>query len=109
MQVQLQNQNAEKKHNMRSEYMGWCSATEIFDTMADILLGSQPVDPKEVLLRIAQVLEDNDWDCQHDSDYWNHPHVREIFKKLHPDTWDWDEVDKYQPTYEVTADGKKKE
>ena len=65
--------------------MGWCSATEIFDNVAGALLDSdKPKDTKEVLTQLVGALEEGDWDCQSDSDYWDHPIVREIMKELHP-------------------------
>ena len=77
--------------------MGWCSATIIFDDLASFIVELSDADAdmyidldkgKAVLKRLAIALEDNDWDCQSDSDYWDHPVVVEIFKELHPD-WDW--------------------
>lgn len=70
--------------------MGWCSATEIFDTVASILLSDKPVDKKEVLMVLAEALRDKDWDCENDSFYWDHPVVREIFIELEPE-WFEDE------------------
>lgn len=68
--------------------MGWCSATYIFDVMAEALLNNNPKEPKELLKHLAKILEDSDWDCQQDSDYWNHPVVQEIMKELHPNWFD---------------------
>ena len=70
--------------------MGWCSATEIFDTVAEALLSDEPVDKKEALMTLAETLRDNDWDCEQDSEYWDHPIVQEIFKELEPE-WFEDE------------------
>lgn len=65
--------------------MGWCSGTYIFDMVAESLLSDNPVDKKEVLTRLANALEDQDWDCHGESQYWDHPLVKEIFVELHPD------------------------
>lgn len=70
--------------------MGWCSGTDVFDTMANFVLNSDASgDAKyEVLLALADVLEDHDWDCQGESGHRGDPIVQRVFKKLHPD---WDE------------------
>lgn len=65
--------------------MGWCSATEVFDTIASALLDGQIFDEKEVLKTLAVALRDADWDCEMDSDYWDHPVIQEIFRELEPD------------------------
>ena len=70
--------------------MGWCSGTNIFDPIVGALLADKPIDKKAVIKIVAEALEDGDWDCQQDSDYWNHPLVREVFMELHPG-WDWSE------------------
>lgn len=66
--------------------MGWCSATIIFDKMAEFVLSTSEPDEKKraVLKYLATVLENEDWDCQHDSDYWDHPIVQSIMKEFHP-------------------------
>lgn len=66
--------------------MGWCSATIIFDEVVGALLDGK--DKKEAIKALIQELEDNDWDCQSDSDYFEHPLIDEIFKELHPDWFD---------------------
>lgn len=72
--------------------MGWCSGTQIFDDVASVLLGKKKTKtPKEVLKLLAKAMEDMDWDCQQDSDYWDHPIVKEVFKELHPDWFEDDE------------------
>ena len=65
--------------------MGWCSGTEVFDSVAETLLSDKPVDKKRVLKELIRTLEYMDWDCQGDSEYWSHPLVREIFLELHRD------------------------
>lgn len=64
--------------------MGWCGATAVFDVMAEAVLTKDLVDSKTTLLTLARILEEYDWDCQHDSDYFDHPIVQEIMKELHP-------------------------
>lgn len=68
--------------------MGWCPGTEIFDVVAEELLGRKDIDVKIVLKRLIEELEDHDWDCQEESHSFDHPLVQEIMKELHPD-WDW--------------------
>jgi hypothetical protein len=64
--------------------MGWCSATVIFDQIAKIVLSDQPIDKKAVLKTVIKALEDGDWDCQQDSDYWDDPIVQSVMRELHP-------------------------
>ena len=68
--------------------MGWCSGTEIFDVVAEAVLEDLP--KEEILGRLIDVLEDHDWDCQCDSDYWNNPIVRKLFEERFPE-WFKDE------------------
>ena len=70
--------------------MGWCSGTEVFDAVAGALLDDKPVDKKTVLKNLIETLQDKDWDCESDSDYWEHPIIREIFIELEPDWFDED-------------------
>ena len=72
--------------------MGWCSATEIFDSVAGALLDDKPFDKKQVLRKLIGALEDGDWDCQYESKYFNHPLVKEIFKELHPRWFEEDDI-----------------
>lgn len=55
--------------------MGWCSATEIFDDVCDVLLAEEPIDKVQVIARLIDALEQGDWDCQEESGYWDHPVV----------------------------------
>ena len=79
--------------------MGWCSGTDVFDTVCEAMLNPKNinVDPntglivsntKEVLKKVITELEEMDWDCQEDSEFWESPIVQEIFKNLHPDWFD---------------------
>jgi hypothetical protein len=57
--------------------MGWCSGTEIFDNVADIVL-PMPISKGQKLLILGElktVMEDHDWDCQSDSDYYSDPAI----------------------------------
>lgn len=70
--------------------MGWCSATDIFDRMVDIVLGADDMrdtTKEELITALVEVLEDRDWDCQDESAYRGHPFVEAVFKKLHPDRY----------------------
>jgi hypothetical protein len=72
--------------------MGWCSGTDIFDAVAREVLKrrAKPVSAERLLTVLAEALEDGDWDCQNESEYWEHPVVRKVFQNMHPD-WDLDE------------------
>lgn len=66
--------------------MGWCSGTPIFDRVAEkILLTELSDDQKEELIfTLADAMADQDWDCEGDSKYWDHPLVRKAFKRVWP-------------------------
>lgn len=65
--------------------MGWGSATVIFDNVCKSLLKvDKPLTVEETICSLVIELENADWDCQQDSDYWNHPIVQKIMRKLHP-------------------------
>jgi hypothetical protein len=63
--------------------MGWCSATYIFDEIVKALKDGG--DKKEAIKQLIIALEDEDWDCQSDSVYWDDEEVKSIFKEMHPD------------------------
>jgi hypothetical protein len=63
--------------------MGWCSATEIFDSVCNALLAGKS--KEQTIKELIEELEGNDWDCQGDSEYYDHPIVKAIFRELHPD------------------------
>jgi len=71
--------------------MGWCSATVIFDQIAEVVLNDKPINKRAVLKTVIRALEDGDWDCQSDSAYREHPLVRELMQEIHPH---WFEDDK---------------
>ncbi len=66
--------------------MGWCSGTDVFDGMAKTILEDSMDDEMQEFLiaRLIRVLWDSDWDCESDSDYFNHPVVRRAFHRLEP-------------------------
>lgn len=76
--------------------MGWCSGTDVFDIICEAMLDPEnksinpdtfvvTSDTKSVLKRIIVELEEMDWDCQKESEFWEQPIVQEAFKELHPD------------------------
>lgn len=67
--------------------MGWCSGTEIFDRMVEIILySSATIEEKEdVITELIKALEDQDWDCQEESDFYNNPQVKRAFYRVHPE------------------------
>lgn len=73
---------------IRRRVMGWCSGTKVFDSMIGALVEDDPLDKKEAIKELIKTLEDLDWDCQCDSEYLQHPLVKEAFIELDPD---WEE------------------
>lgn len=67
--------------------MGWCSGTSIFDKVAKFVIDSNLQDylKFDVLATLADAMEDEDWDCQSDSNYWDNELVQRVMKHLHPD------------------------
>lgn len=58
--------------------MGWCSGTIVFDNVCHGLL-DEKADKKQVLTALVETLKEMDWDCEYDSEYIDHPLVREVF------------------------------
>lgn len=74
--------------------MGWCSGTEAFDPVVNKVLQQDIEDNQKITIVIALIkaLQNMDWDCESDSDYWEHPLVRKAFKKACPN-WDWEDIE----------------
>lgn len=72
--------------------MGRCSATEVFDPVTGFILAYDLPDAVklDLIKKLVDTLENYDWDCQSDSDYYEHPLVRQAMRELHPDD-DWDD------------------
>lgn len=70
--------------------MGWCSGTIVFDKVCDLLLSDEKIDKKEFLDSLICELWDLEWDCEQESEYWDHPLVQEVFKERRPE-WFEDE------------------
>ncbi len=66
--------------------MGWCGGTVVFDSVVEALLDPS-TDKKYAIKSLIEALEDMDWDCQNESDYWNHPLVKECFIELGRAHW----------------------
>jgi hypothetical protein len=73
--------------------MGWCSATEIFDGVIKEIIGK--VDDEtlnRIALRLGMELQNHDWDCECDSDYFDDPRLRKTWKELlgeyYEDNWE---------------------
>lgn len=79
--------------------MGWCSGTDLFDSVIEVILDDDLPYKEQVddIAKIIEYFEDNDWDCQDDSSYYDFPIVKDAFKKVHPD-WFEDEVKPIKPT-----------
>lgn len=66
--------------------MGWCSATEIFDSILDAVVDYVPEDRMgSVVEQIARPLWDGDWDCEYDSKYFDSHLVHVMHKVGHLD------------------------
>jgi len=73
--------------------MGWCSGTEIFDTVCEALF-NENLKTEDILERVINILENLDWDCQGDSLYFRHPAVKRAFIKTDPDWQEYyDEIE----------------
>lgn len=70
--------------------MGWCSGTDIFDRVVEMILKTNTSDDEKykLIYALGEVLEGNDWDCQGDSDYRNEPLVRKALIDLGNDWLD---------------------
>lgn len=66
--------------------MGWCSGTDIFDAVVRVVLDRERISPEEIIRELIEALESNDWDCESDSIYWEHPLVQKVFREKYP-TW----------------------
>ena len=70
--------------------MGWCSGTDIFDSVCEELLSMEEIseDAKKRLLKsLVKSLEWHDWDCHYDSNFAANKIVQIVLAELHPD-WD---------------------
>ena len=69
--------------------MGWSSGTRVFDTVVGLLLNDKLIEEKieELILE----LEDMDWDNVCESDWYDHPLVHGVIRKLHPSWFEEDE------------------
>lgn len=68
--------------------MGYSGGTDVFDRVAGLVLRWVAVDSyvaEEILYTLMDVLEDKDWDTQSESDYFEHPVVQKVWKRLHYD------------------------
>lgn len=67
--------------------MGWCSGTPIFDAVAENVLDSDlSVERQFVIMRVlAEIMLDQDWDCESDSAYYDHPIVQRVLRELNGD------------------------
>ena len=86
--------------------MGFCSGTEIFDKVAEHVLNSSELseDMKYSIVKtLIEVLEDHDWDCEQDSEYFRNPIVLRAMQTINPD-WDWDDIDERTKGWDEVED-----
>jgi len=67
--------------------MGWCSGTETFDVAVKMVLDEE-LSAEEKIERLINAWWKQDWDCEGDSQYWNHPIVQPVFRRLAPAYFD---------------------
>lgn len=60
--------------------MGWCSGTEIFDEIVVAVndIGLSRPKQRVILEALRDVMENHDWDCQPDSEFYDDEFVGEI-------------------------------
>lgn len=65
--------------------MGWSSGTEIFDVVCESVLSDKPVDKEQTIRDLIEVLHYHGWDCESESEFYDHPVVKNIFKEKFPE------------------------
>lgn len=67
--------------------MGWCSATDIFDPVCAEILKRVPdqKSQKKILVTLIDNLNEQDWDCQPDSEFWDHAFVGPLLGNMFED------------------------
>lgn len=63
--------------------MGWCSATIIFDVVCEGILDNPALHPESQEITIKRLFEElrrQDWDCECDSVYADHPIVKKLLE-----------------------------
>lgn len=67
--------------------MGWCSGTDVFDAHVETVLQyvEEYDDRVNMIEHMIKKLEDNDWDCQQDSGYYERPEVNAAMRRVHPE------------------------
>ena len=88
--------------------MGWCSGTYVFDAVIGTFVDQFDLnDPSNIsrfnimLEKLNDALVDQDWDCEQDSEYYDHPLVQAFFKEKYPH-WFEDEDDDIDADYCIT-------
>lgn len=70
--------------------MGWSSGYLVFDHIVSSFIDSN-LSRKEkikILVALIEALEDQDWDCQFDSKYWDNSIVVAAWQRVHPEWFD---------------------
>ena len=82
--------------------MGWCSATGIFDDICSAIFDKDGyIEIEDVIKTLIEVLELNDWDCQTDSEFYDHPVVNKVLRALHPEWFEKEDDEEFAKTYLV--------
>lgn len=66
--------------------MGWSGGTRVFDSVVKAIIDSN-ADKKYVIKALVEALEGLDWDGCSESEYWEHPLVKECFIELGRKDW----------------------
>lgn len=69
--------------------MGWCSGTDVFDTVVKgvLCLCIRDKEKIDIIENLIVALHDQDWDCETDSEYFHDPLVKLAFLQLDEDYW----------------------
>jgi len=72
--------------------VGWCSGTEVIDKIMDEVLESSAIDDstyrRNIIAVTIKALWDHDWDCESDSEYFDHPLVHDVLLELDPEMFE---------------------
>jgi len=65
--------------------VGWCSGTDVFDPVAEAILNHNHLTADEkvaLLVVLINALWNKDWDCQDESEHWQHPLVQRAMREV---------------------------
>lgn len=70
--------------------MGWCSGTIVFDAVCDALFveDADGCSKEYAIKALIEALQDSDWDCENESEYFDNPLVKKCFIELGNNYWE---------------------